>query len=138
MSDTYLDALRIRNEVFVKEQGIDYSIEVGSPVEEAMSVHFVLYDGDNKACGTCRLLSQENPKSAFLQRMAVLEEERGKKYASFLLDNAIHFAKEHGITKLIIHAQLSARGFYDQTGFEPVGEIFEEAGIKHITMYRTL
>ncbi|MDR0298585.1 MAG: GNAT family N-acetyltransferase [Streptococcaceae bacterium] len=138
MSETYLDALKIRNEVFVKEQGISYSLEVESPLDEAMSIHFVLYNDANKACGTCRLLPKENSTSAILQRMAVLSEERGKSYASLLLDEAIQFASSHHIPEITLHAQISAKGFYDKTGFEPSGEIFEEAGIQHITMHKTV
>lgn len=44
MSDIYFDALRIRNQVFVKEQGVPYELEVGNALEEASAVHFVLYD----------------------------------------------------------------------------------------------
>ncbi|MBB5888285.1 GNAT family N-acetyltransferase [Lactovum miscens] len=136
MSKTYLDALKIRNEVFVKGQGIAYSLEVGSPIDEAMAVHFVLYNKHGKACGTCRLLNKHD--ETLLQRMAVLEGERKKGYASMLLTEAINFSREHRIPNIVLHAQLSARGFYEKFDFEPIGEVFEEAGIKHITMQLTL
>jgi len=35
---------------------------------------------------------------------------------------------------IILHAQLSAQGFYEKSGFKPRGETFEEAGIAHIEM----
>lgn len=63
MSDIYFDALRIRNQVFVKEQGVPYELEVGNALEEASSVHFVLYD-DGLAKGTVRLLADWDEKSA--------------------------------------------------------------------------
>ena len=34
----------------------------------------------------------------------------------------------------MLHAQLSARGFYERAGFVSRGEIFVEAGIDHIEM----
>ena len=37
-----------------------------------------------------------------------------------------------------LHAQVSARGFYERAGYTPVGEEYEEAGIAHVTMRRTL
>ncbi|WP_460016060.1 GNAT family N-acetyltransferase [Lactovum odontotermitis] len=144
MSDVYLDALRIRNEVFVKEQGVPYALEVGSPVEEAMAVHFVAYsdscddEGCEKALGTVRLLMSQNYESGLIQRMAVLKFARETGVASGLMDNLAIFAQEHKIHKLTLHAQLSARGFYDKMGYLPKGEIFEEAGIQHITMVKTL
>ena len=131
MSATYFDALHIRNAVFVKEQGVPYALEMESPKDEAAAVHFVLYE-NGKALATLRLLDN------VLQRMAVLAEARGKGYANILLQAVIDFAKSAGISELMLHAQLSALGLYDKFGFEPEGEIFEEAGIQHITMKKSL
>ncbi|MFC4651340.1 GNAT family N-acetyltransferase [Lactococcus nasutitermitis] len=133
MSDIYFDALKIRNQVFVKEQGVPYELEVGNSVEEASSVHFVLYD-DGKARGTVRLLADMNKHSALVQRMAVFAEDRHKGYAKSLFNELLLFSEKSYFTTLTLHAQLSARGFYAQFGFEEVGEIFEEAGIQHIGM----
>ena len=93
MSDIYFDALRIRNQVFVKEQGVPYELEVGNALEEASSVHFVLYD-DGLAKGTVRLLADLDKKTALIQRMAILKEARGHGYAKLLIDRLIEFAKE--------------------------------------------
>ena len=37
-----------------------------------------------------------------------------------------------------LHAQVSARGFYERAGYAAVGEEYEEAGIRHVTMRRAL
>ena len=42
LSETYLDAVAIRNTVFVKGQGVPHSIEIDA--NEAYCIHFVLYD----------------------------------------------------------------------------------------------
>ena len=42
LSETYLDAVAIRNTVFVKGQGVPRSIEIDA--NEAYCIHFVLYD----------------------------------------------------------------------------------------------
>lgn len=137
MSDIYFDALRIRNTVFVKEQGVPYALEVENAVEEAKAVHFVLYE-DGAALGTVRLLADLDKQTALIQRMAVLAEARGRGYANILLENLMQFAKVHGILELELHAQLSAKGLYAKHGFAEVGEVFEEAGIQHITMKKAL
>lgn len=135
MSDIYFDALKIRNQVFVKEQNVPYALEVENPLEEAQAVHFVLYE-NGKALATVRLLvkSDEN----LVQRMAVVKSARGLGYAGKILSNLIEFAKQNQIHELTLHAQLSARSLYEKFGFEPFGEIFEEAGIQHISMKKTL
>ncbi|WP_054639086.1 GNAT family N-acetyltransferase [Lactococcus fujiensis] len=137
MSDIYFDALRIRNEVFVKEQGVPYELEVGNALEEATSVHFVSYD-EKKLLEPYVYCFMKIKKSGLVQRMAVLKEEREKHLASQLLKELICFAQKNQVETLILHAQLTARGFYPRFGFVEEGEIFEEAGIKHITMKKTL
>jgi predicted GNAT family N-acyltransferase len=37
-----------------------------------------------------------------------------------------------------LHAQLTAEGFYLKEGFNPVGGVFDEAGIAHRKMERDL
>lgn len=137
MSDIYFDALRIRNQVFVKEQGVPYELEVGNALKEAAAVHFVLYDA-GVAQGTVRLLTNPAGSSALIQRMAIFKEARGRGYANVLLEELVVFAQNAGIEKLELHAQLSARGLYDKHGFAEVGDVFEEAGIAHITMEKGL
>ena len=53
MSQIYLDALHIRNEVFVHEQNVPLELEIDE--YEALTLHFVLYE-ENKALATLRLL----------------------------------------------------------------------------------
>ena len=137
MSDIYFDALRIRNQVFVKEQGVPYELEVANALEEASAVHFVLYD-KGLAKGTIRLLADLDEKTALIQRMAILKEARGQGYAKLLMEHLIDFSKNSKLKKLELHAQLSAKGLYSKYHFTEVGEIFEEAGIQHIQMELSL
>ncbi|GBG96941.1 GNAT family N-acetyltransferase [Lactococcus termiticola] len=134
MSDIYFEALKIRNEVFVKEQGVPYRLEVENPADEAQSVHFIgCVDGH--AIATVRLLKQADG-SAVIQRMAVLKAYRSQHYGSEILQALIDFAKQENISPLVLHAQLTAKPFYDGFGFEAEGEVFEEAGIMHVTMVK--
>jgi predicted GNAT family N-acyltransferase len=47
-------------------------------------------------------------------------------------------ASRLGLTEVELHAQLTARGFYERAGYVAVGEEYEEAGIRHVTMRRSL
>lgn len=58
---------------------------------------------------------------------------RGRGLASRLLAEVI---ARHGDEPLMLHAQTYAAQLYAKAGFQPVGEIFDEAGIPHITMVR--
>jgi predicted GNAT family N-acyltransferase len=47
-------------------------------------------------------------------------------------------ARARGLAEVVLHAQLSAKGFYDRLGYAPEGEVFEEAGIPHLVMRKHL
>jgi predicted GNAT family N-acyltransferase len=42
------------------------------------------------------------------------------------------------VAEVELHAQVDARGFYERAGYTAVGEEYEEAGITHVTMRRSL
>src|SRR5215831_8287792 len=47
-------------------------------------------------------------------------------------------ARQRGFNRAVLHAQLTAEGFYLKNGYIPEGEVFEEAGIAHRRMSRDL
>jgi len=54
----------------------------------------------------------------------------GRKMLQVIMD----WGRLNGITNFHVSAQIGAVGFYQKMGFEPYGEEFEEAGIKHVNM----
>jgi predicted GNAT family N-acyltransferase len=70
--------------------------------------------------------------------MAVLAEVRGTGIGQAILEFLMNEARRRGFSRAVLHAQLSAEGFYLKQGFLPVGEVFEEAGISHRKMERSL
>ena len=136
LSDTYLDAVRIRQVVFVKGQGVPMSLEIDE--NEAYCLHFVLYDVQGQAAATCRILPNKDHSEATLRRMAVLPSYQGQNLGKLLLEDVIQFCQKQGFKRMVLHAQLTAKGFYDKLGFTCFGEEFEEAGIMHISMEKSL
>ena len=94
LSETYLDAVAIRNTVFVKGQGVPRSIDIDA--NEAYCIHFVLYDDKGQATATVRLLPNIDLTQVTLQRMAVLDDYQGQGLGSILLKEAEDFAQEQG------------------------------------------
>jgi predicted GNAT family N-acyltransferase len=70
--------------------------------------------------------------------MAVLPDLRTRGIGRAILLFLMRTAREHGYSSAILHAQLTAEGFYLKNGYAPVGEVFEEAGIAHRKMERGL
>jgi predicted GNAT family N-acyltransferase len=71
-------------------------------------------------------------------RMAVIHELRGTGIGAQILRFLIERARADGVRKAILHAQLTAEGFYLKEGFTPVGGVFDEAGIAHRLMEREI
>ncbi len=44
------------------------------------------------------------------------------------------YAREKGVTSLVLHSQVSAIPFYEKMGFIAQGPIYDEAGIPHRNM----
>lgn len=126
------DILRsLREVVFIEEQQVPRELEWDDADAEA--VHFLAEDHRGQAVGTARLLP-----SGQIGRMAVIAERRGFGIGRALLDAAVDAAREEGRYAVFLHAQTHAMAFYRKAGFEPSGEIFEEAGIPHVHMEMTL
>lgn len=134
MSGIYLDAVKIRHKVFVQEQQVPLSREIDK--DEAYAIHFVLYD-QGEPLATARLLPIDE-NQVKLQRMAVLKQARGRGLGEKVLEEAERFAKEQGFREITLGAQLTARLFYENSGFTTYGPVFQDAGIDHIAMTKDL
>jgi len=119
----------IRRAVFCEEQQIDEAIEIDGL--DPSAVH-VLVSVNKMPAATGRLLVMKD--GFFIGRVAVLPKFRKKRLGDLAVRLLIRAAYDMGGQQQWIHAQLSVRGFYEKLGFTPVGDIYEEAGIPHITM----
>lgn len=96
------------------------------------------------AIGTGRLVALTEPppgeqgKWGRIGRMAVLSSDRKSGVGAKLLTALEAEAKKRGLKGIKLHAQLSAMEFYKRHGYEADGAVFEEAGMPHLEMKKTL
>jgi YbgC/YbaW family acyl-CoA thioester hydrolase len=129
------DAAGVRTEVFVQEQGIAREDEWDEADKTA--VHAVVYNHMDLPLATGRLLVAA-PGVGKIGRMASKRVLRGSQLGRQVLDALTAKAKERGDREVLLHAQSSAAGFYAKSGFTQRGEPFDEVGIAHIEMYKSL
>lgn len=129
------DARRLRTQVFIEEQRIAAELEWDDA--DATAVHLVAYNRLGQPVATARLLQQQ-PGVGRIGRMAVQQPLRGCGLGRQVLQALLAQAAARGDREVVLHAQRSAQRFYAGLGFEPRGEGFEEAGIDHIEMARTV
>lgn len=126
--ELYTLSRKIRNEVFVNEQGVTEDQEYDE--FEADSEYYLLFE-NNIPLATARW--RKTPIGIKLERFAVLNYVRGKNYGASILKEVLNdVILKSG--KIYLHSQLAAAGFYKKFGFEEIGEHFNEAGIEHVMM----
>lgn len=123
-------AYPIREEVFIREQGVPQELELDEQDETA--IHALAYQ-DGQCIGTARLVNLGN-QSMQIGRMAVLTQYRGNGIGQRILEELIQLARTQGSTSIILHAQITAIPFYEKLGFLPEGPEYQEAGIAHRNM----
>ncbi|MGY1716902.1 GNAT family N-acetyltransferase [Geodermatophilus sp. SYSU D01106] len=128
------EVVALRTRVFVEEQGVPPEIE--QDAADATAVHAVARDGAGRVVATGRLLERDG--RAAIGRMAVDAGARGGGYGAAVLGVLHREALARGLTEVELHAQVTARGFYERAGYTAVGGEYEEAGIVHVTMRRAL
>ncbi|MGY1822247.1 GNAT family N-acetyltransferase [Geodermatophilus sp. SYSU D00079] len=128
------EVVALRTRVFVEEQGVPAEIEQDE--HDATAVHALARDDDGRVVATGRLLVRDG--RAVVGRMAVDAAVRGRGYGAAVLAELHRQARVRGLAEVELHAQVTARGFYERAGYTAVGEEYVEAGIVHVTMRRPL
>ena len=116
-----------REKVFIEEQKVPRELEWDEWDERCE--HAVACDPQGRAIGTARLAP-----GGKVGRMAVLRDWRGLGVGAALLDALLGRAREQALSRVTLHAQTHAAGFYRRFGFIERGGEFLEAGIPHLEM----
>jgi predicted GNAT family N-acyltransferase len=144
-------ARAVRTAVFIEEQGIPPEDEWDAA--DAGAVHALARDAVGRCIGTARLLVEPTGLAdvggaevadrgtsgvARIGRVAVLRSWRGQQVGVALMQALSALARARGDHAVVLSAQCSAQGFYTRLGFVAEGDIYDDAGIAHITMRRAL
>lgn len=126
-------AFDIRRRVFQDEQHVPAEEEFDTDDDRATHV---LADISGAPVGTGRIVF--HPTYAKIGRMAVLSEWRRHGVGRAIMEKLLHIARDRRVTRVVLHAQVHAIGFYEAVGFRVAGDQFQEAGIPHRRMQRSL
>lgn len=138
------EAFRIRRQVFVVEQGVPVELEQD---ERDSSADHLLAVVDGAALGAVRLVVEPAGFEGLdlglgpvghLGRLAVSATARGQGLGAVLVRAVEDRAQELTLAAIYLGAQTHALGFYQGLGYSAFGETFDDAGIPHRHMLRTL
>jgi GNAT superfamily N-acetyltransferase len=89
-------------------------------------------------CVGCLFLIERGGGTWQLRQMAVMADLQGRGIGRRLVLEAFSRAREAGIAQLMAHAREPAVAFYERMGFTVTGEPFEQVGLPHRTVTKTL
>ncbi len=124
----------MRKSVFQEEQGVDPALDFDG--QDEFSEQLIAYL-DDQYVGTARIRYLDK-KTAKIERLAVLPIARGQGIGKKIMEKALEIIASKNIPEVVIHAQEYVKGLHQQMGFQQEGEIFEEAGIRHVKMRKLL
>lgn len=126
-----VQASALREEVFVKEQGI--GAQMVWDASDADAVHALACNHLGQVVASGRLLQSDDGVGR-IGRVAVSRVLRGSGLGREVLQALARLSQSRGDTELVLSAQCSAEGFYHSLGFSSRGTVFEEASVRHIEM----
>ncbi|MBZ5752308.1 GNAT family N-acetyltransferase [Metabacillus rhizolycopersici] len=129
-------AFRIRKEVFVEEQGVPLEDEFDEFDKlNDLCEHILVYYNEQPV-GTGRLRVVDGVGK--LERICILEPYRKFGLGKIIINTLEEIAKEKGISRVKLHGQTQAEGFYKKLGYHTSSDIFMEDGIPHLLMVKEL
>lgn len=127
------EAIALRLEVFVKEQGVDVSEEITG--DDNLFRHFYLYEGDVLVSyARARVIDDY----CLIGRVLTKKEYRKRGYSSKVLKKIEEEMLKEGIHTFKLHAQDASLSFYEKLGYHSIGEGYLEAGIPHHNAEKTI
>jgi len=130
----YLQMVNLRNEILRKPLGLSFTPEELAKEKEDILIG-AFDDEDMLAC--CMLTKAEN-NCLRLRQMAVQNNLQGKGIGASMMNFAEIVARDKGYKKLVMHARVTAIGFYEKLGYKVVGDVFIEVTIPHHVMEKNL
>lgn len=130
------DILILRSEIFVVEQSCPYLDPDG---HDTQALH--LLGTENNKLVTYLRLFPPNPteNKLIFGRVVTAKSSRKKGYGKKLMEELLSYCDTHFPgTSIHCSAQTYVKKFYEDVGFTPYGNVYDEDGIPHIAMQRNI
>jgi predicted GNAT family N-acyltransferase len=132
-SPEWISAVKLREKTLRKPLGSRFTDQ---ELEEE-KYHFQIVGClDNTIIATAVLVPEGDVMK--MQRVVVTEALRSKKIGSKMIAFIEKFAVDRDFISIYCHARDSAVKFYIKNGYEGVGDYFDEDGIPHLKMNKTV
>jgi radical SAM protein (TIGR04043 family)/putative N-acetyltransferase (TIGR04045 family) len=125
-------ALKIRKDVFVKEQGLFETSDLDE--NDSLSTHIIVRN-DDVVIGSVRVFPENNGYNHWVGgRLAVLREHRDNHVGALLVKEAMRYVKKCGCTRFTAHIQEQNVRYFSLLGWRAVGPVEIYHGRPHRLM----
>ena len=126
---------RSRCKVFIEEQKIICEEELDGLDDKCIHVFL---EEEEKVVAYCRIVPKGmHYENISIGRVLVLKEFRRKGIAQEMLNKTVEYIKANfQENKIILSSQLYAKELYESVGFIVESDIYDEAEIPHVKMYK--
>jgi len=132
-SQDWTNAVRLREKVLREPLGSKFTT---AELDEEKSHTQVAGFIDGNLIATAVLVPEGQEMK--MQRVVVVEDLRNKNIGSKMMAFCESLASKKGVKIMYCHARDTAVNFYSRNNYEKVGEYFDEDGIPHLKMKKTL
>ncbi len=130
----YRALLALREEILRAPLGMCMTAE--DLATEPRCLHFGIFAGGQAlAAGVLEIWGRDE---FYLKQLAVAKGRQGLGLGRRLMDEIEYAARARAGKRLILHARLTARAFYEKLGYTASGEVFYFATLPHIHMEKNL
>ena len=133
-SGEYRQMVELRDEILRSPLGLTFSND--DLAAECKDILIAAFEEERMVA--CCVLTTEDPKSLRLRQMAVSKAVQGKGVGRAMIRFAETVSRDHGYTKVTMHARSTAVGFYEKMGYKVCSPEFVEVTIPHYIMEKTL
>ncbi|MGV8886347.1 MAG: GNAT family N-acetyltransferase [Microbacteriaceae bacterium] len=129
--------LKLRTDVFFLEQKIDEEELDWRDAEPTTEHWWIAGDAPTETASYLRTIVDALPSHRdarrLISRVVTHPDQRGRGLSRALLQAVVD---AYGQEPMMLHAQVDVAALYARFGFEEFGDIYTEAGLPHILMYR--
>jgi len=133
-SGEYEDLLSLRYAELRAPLGLEWS--EGDLEREKEERHFGLYL-EGRAIGVM-VVRDLGGGVVKLRQIAIARDLQGKGYGCRLMELIGGRFNEEGVREFELHSRVEVAGFYEKMGYVREGELFEEIGIPHVKMRKSI
>lgn len=129
------EILKLRQDIFIVEQTCIYDDIDG---RDSQSKHLLFKEKDSLIAYSRIVPPGEKFDQISIGRIVVNKDYRGRGFGKKIVAESIEWVREMGYNSVIIEAQAHLQPFYEELGFTPSSDIYDEDGIPHLQMIQLL